>query len=91
MCVSAQSCPTLHDPMDCSLPGSSVHGVFQARVLEWVAIYFHMMIINYLAIQLYPFPFVKIVGVFFWLGLNVSFSLKVDIFLLVVLHLKKND
>ena len=35
-----QSCPTLHDPMDCSLPGSSVHGIFQARVLEWGAIAF---------------------------------------------------
>jgi len=35
-----QSCPTLSDPMDCSLPGSSVHGIFQARVLEWVAIAF---------------------------------------------------
>ena len=34
----AQSCPTLRDPMDCSPPGSSVHGVFQARVLEWGAI-----------------------------------------------------
>ena len=33
----AQSCPTLSDPMDCSLPGSSVHGIFQVRVLEWVA------------------------------------------------------
>ena len=33
----AQLCLTLSDPMDCSLPGSSVHGVFQARVLEWVA------------------------------------------------------
>ena len=33
----AQSCLTLSDPMDCSLPGSSVHGVFQARVLEWGA------------------------------------------------------
>ena len=33
-----QSCPTLKDPMDCSLPGSSVHGIFQARVLEWGAI-----------------------------------------------------
>ena len=32
-----QSCQTLCDPMDCSLPGSSVHGIFQARVLEWVA------------------------------------------------------
>ena len=36
----AQSCPTLGDPMDCSLPGSSVHGICQARVLEWVAIAF---------------------------------------------------
>ena len=36
----AQSCPTLSDPMDCSLPGSSVHGIFQARVLECVAIAF---------------------------------------------------
>ena len=35
-----QSCPTLSDPMDCSLSGSSVHGIFQARVLEWVAIAF---------------------------------------------------
>ena len=35
-----QSCPTLCDPMDCSLPGSSAHGIFQARVLEWVAIAF---------------------------------------------------
>ena len=32
----AQSCPTLSDPMDCSLPGSSVHGIFQAAVLEWI-------------------------------------------------------
>ena len=36
----AQSCPTLSDPMDYSLPGSSVHGIFQARVLEWGAIAF---------------------------------------------------
>ena len=35
-----QSCPTLSDPRDCSLPGSSVHGIFQARVLEWGAITF---------------------------------------------------
>ena len=36
----SQSCPTFCDPMDCSLPGSSVYGIFQARVLEWVAISF---------------------------------------------------
>ena len=41
LCLCAklfQSCPTLYDPMDCSLPGSSVHGTLQARILEWVAI-----------------------------------------------------
>ena len=36
----AQSCPTLSDPMDCSPPGSSIHGIFQARVLEWGSIAF---------------------------------------------------
>ena len=36
----AQSCLTLCDPVDCSLPGFSIHGIFQARVLEWVAIAF---------------------------------------------------
>ena len=37
---SLQSCPTLCDPTDCSLPGFSVHGILQARTLEWVAISF---------------------------------------------------
>ena len=37
MCCGSQSCLTLHDPMDCSPPGSSVHGILQARILEWVA------------------------------------------------------
>ena len=39
----AQSCPTPHNPMDCSPPGSSIHGIFQARVLEWGAIAFSKM------------------------------------------------
>jgi len=39
----AQSCPTLSDPMDLSLPGSSVHGIFQARILEWGAIAFSIV------------------------------------------------
>ena len=38
----AQLCLTLSDPMDCSLPGSSIHGIFQARVLEWGAIAFSL-------------------------------------------------
>ena len=39
----AQSCPTLCNPLDCSLPGSFVHGIFQARVLEWDAIAFSIL------------------------------------------------
>ena len=49
----AQSCPTLHDPMDCSLPGSSIHGIFQARVLEWVAIAFS-------SLSIIPFKFIHV-------------------------------
>ena len=45
----AQSCPTLSDPMDCSLPGSFVHGTFQARVPEWGAIAFS--ILNYIQLS----------------------------------------
>ena len=43
----AQSCPTLSDPMDCCPPGSSVHGIFQARVLEWFAIAFSKEVPRY--------------------------------------------
>ena len=47
----AQSCPTLCDPMDCSLPGSSVHGIFQARVLQWGAIALSPMVFSKLEVQ----------------------------------------
>ena len=40
LCLVAQSCPTLCDPVNCSLPGFSIHGIFKARVLEWGAIAF---------------------------------------------------
>ena len=42
----AQSCLTLSDPMDCGPPGSSIHGIFQARVLEWGAIAFSVVLLN---------------------------------------------
>ena len=41
---SLQSCPTLCDPMDCSLPGSPIHGIFQGRVLEWGALAFSSLV-----------------------------------------------
>ena len=47
-----QSCPTLRDPMDCSLPGSSAHGTFQARLLEWGAIGFSE--VNSLLMRCFP-------------------------------------
>ena len=40
MCLVSHLCPALCDPLDCSLPGSSVHLISQARILEWVAIFF---------------------------------------------------
>ena len=42
----AQSCPTLSDLMNCSLPGSSIHGIFQARVLKWAAITFSLCVLD---------------------------------------------
>ena len=51
----AQSCRTLHNPMDYSLPGSSIHGIFQARVLEWVAIAFSETM-GYMSLFQFWFP-----------------------------------
>ena len=50
----AQSCPTLSDPVDCSPPGSYIHGIFQARVLEWGAIAFSELVIR-LQLNMAPF------------------------------------
>ena len=73
----AQSCPTLSDPMDCSLPGSSIHGIFQARVLEWGAIAFS---------EKYPYPSLKgkvqVESLLFKMKINVSLEIwSVDSFL----------
>ena len=52
----AQSCLTLSDPMDCSPPGSSVHGIFQARVLDWGAIAFSIVMIDTFTEWIEGFP-----------------------------------
>ena len=57
-----QSCPTLLDPMDCGLPGSSILGIFQARVLEWVAIAFaekHLRHTNKITHLFYPTIYIE--------------------------------
>ena len=56
----AQLCPTLSDPMDCSLPGFSIHGIFQARVLEWGVIAFSYARIDYYNFIFYTYIFVVI-------------------------------
>ena len=58
----AQSCLTLHDPMDCSLPGSSVHGIFQARALEWGAIAFSVTKVTDVEISPYHFNHLEVYG-----------------------------
>ena len=68
----AQSCPTLSDPMVWSLPGSSVHGIFQARVLEWGAIAFSDIVLN-LCIYLFPKLFGNIVDIVPLYPLNTVF------------------
>ena len=55
----AQSCLTPSDPMDCSPPGSSVHGIFQARVLEWGAIAFSGCVAGTHLIQIFSIPRLK--------------------------------
>ena len=81
----AQSCPTLSDPTDCSLPGSSVHGIFQARVLEWGAIAFSDEIssLSYSVVFLYFFGLITGEGFFvspcysleLYIQLDISFLL----------------
>ena len=74
----AQSCPTCSYPMDCSLPGSSVHGIFQARILEWVAIAFsdnlpQGLAIHWILMQLLNSPggFYHTAGSLFWSTLKM--------------------
>ena len=71
----AQSCLTLSDPVDCSLPGSSIHGIFQARVLEWVAIAFSICYPRYLEKkkkQLLPHLLPRLRKISHWFCLNSS-------------------
>ena len=75
----AQSCLTLSDPMDCSLPGSSVHGIFQARVLEWGAIAFSKLASVWVnksqnTLQKSVFWWFKIFGVTYALKFSGSYS-----------------
>ena len=73
---SVQSCPTPSDPMDCSLPGSSVHGIFQARVLEWGAIAFSRGIPT---THLKSNPLELYVGIFSFLSFIINFPIFLEI------------
>ena len=52
-----QSCPTLCDPVDCSPSGSSVHGILQARIMEWVAISFSRKVVCAVYTYIYPYMY----------------------------------
>ena len=69
---AAQLCPTLHNPMVCSLPGSSIHGIFQARVLEWGAIAFSMLFSRTPHLVECNFPFSPYFLLLFFLQLFVE-------------------
>ena len=69
-----QLCLTLSNPMDCSLPGSSIHGIFQARVLEWVAIAFSHEFILVLKIPVQPY---RVLPHIFLLNIWISSTLKI--------------
>ena len=84
----AQSCPTLRYPMDCSPPGSSIHGIFQARVLEWGAIAFFGLVPD-LRVNAFNFSLLRIMfAVIIWLLLCCGMVL---IFLLSGGFLSKID
>ena len=90
----AQSCPTLSDPMDCSPPGSSIRGIFQARLLEWGAITFSMLRCQYSpnsSIKYNAIP-VKISTAFFMKmdKLILKFIRNCKGFCLAIIILKKN-
>ena len=76
----AQSCLTLRDPMDCSLPGSSVRGIFQARVLEWVAIAFLVSPL-YLHSIIYPLFLPSWSGLISWVQTFAGISWFLALFL----------
>ena len=82
----AQSCPTLRDPMDCSLPGSSIHGIVQARVLEWGAIafsdiYTHTYIYTYIYIYIHIPTYIHL---YTYICIN-TYSIHIYIYILQIL------
>ena len=68
-----QSCPTLSDPRDCSLPGSSVHGIFQSRVLEWGAIAFSRLYLRVCLIKGFRYIFLNISYIYVFCSWNWIF------------------
>ena len=66
LCLVAQSCPTLCDTMDCSLPGSSVHGTPQAIILEWVAMPSSLMVLLFIYFIFYRYMYICFMGLPRW-------------------------
>ena len=71
----AQSYPTFSDPIDCSLPGSSIHGIFQARVLEWGAIAFSNIYASLCLFSFRNFYFPQTLWLYSRVNSNLTFSM----------------
>ena len=77
----AQSCLTLSNPMDCSLPGSSIHGIFQARVLEWGAIAFSGFFTYEMGKNLLPYRLLDYIKQCTMLSIHLMLGVKILIFI----------
>ena len=83
-----QSCPTPSDPMDCSLPGSSIHGIFQARVLEWGAIAFSIVsLLEWKEKERQIYFSMKLVGLSHFLFCILLYSFKIH---MIIVEINKN-
>ena len=80
-----QSCLTLSDPMDCSLPGSSIHGIFQARVLEWGAIAFSLMLLEVRIILIFMFSNLRLQPLLLILLISIPYDFYIHV--VIIIHI----
>ena len=81
----AQSCLTLSDPMDCSLPGSSIHGIFQARVLEWGAIAFSLTLLEVRIILIFIFSNLRLQPLLLILLISIPYDFYIHV--VIIIHI----
>ena len=81
-----QSCLTPSDPMDCSLPGSSIHGIFQARVLEWGAIAFSLMLLEVRIILIFMFSNLRLQPLLLILLISIPYDFYIHVVIIIRIY-----